>query len=1138
MSDTATLQDPGPRTQDAHNVTLFQRLHRASRGLATASGEAAVGQTLIEFTASSNIHVARLLIFTDFDQSRPCAVEMREGWTVDDRPAQPYGTRLSLADYPLLEFMNADAIASIKNVATDERLNETTRRMMALSGIGSFVIVPLSARQNWLGALIVGRNTPSSYDEELIYAWWTLCGQAAAAIQNARLLEQTQQRTTQLEWLALIESTLSQATDEEGILTAITLGVDMDQLPSRILLQYLETDENRQPTTLYPVSIWHDGIIVSDHPDLHQRYQVSEIPTSKLWLAAPNATLFVSDLETDLRVDEQIRQQAAQLDFQAFALMPLRSADRWQGLVTFLWSESHTFSPDEHYYLQQLLEPMSAVVASRRAYLAQQEARSESERRAILLQTATEISHAASSILDPDELIQQAVDLIRERFGLYYAGLFLVDQSGELSDEAGKWAVLSAGTGLAGQQMITQGHKLEIGGESMIGWCVANAQARIALDVGKEAVRFVNPFLPETRSEMALPLISRGHVIGAMTIQSTQEAAFSQEDIALLQTMADQLANAIENTRLFEQTQTALGETETLYRSSLAIGAAASAQDVGQATIDYATTHAVDTARILWLEYKGDKPANLRFGPAWRRDRPAVTADVSLSLDDDPLVAYMDANESIVVSDILTDERADQATRQLLVDQFDLRAFVMMPIAQQDHRFGYLFVGRKTPGPFTEQELRQYATLTAQAAIALENKRLYSQEQSRRQRAEAVVRVGRLLASTLDLDTVLPQVMEEAAKMMTVTQCGVIILDEQAGVGRLLIQFPIEAEGAEQVQIPIAGNLSLERVIETREPLNIVDAETDPLTASIRDVIQQRRIKSILITPMLVGGKIIGTIGFDSLDRRRYFTEEEIRASITLADQMAATLENIRLLKQTQAVAREQTILSEMSRDLTTVLDVEAVIDRVHHHTNRLMDATNFYVALYHPQEDAVSFPLYAEGERIRRIYERRQSGKGLTEYVIRTRRPLLLRENVSRWLEQKLEVLPIGRNAESWLGVPMMIGEQVTGVIAVQSYTTPRLYDDHQRDLLNAVANQTAIAIENARLFKQAQTRAQQEQKLREITNHLRTPLEIDGVMRTLARELGQAMGRRAFVRLGGYKTINQESADQDPHRNDGGRL
>ncbi len=182
------------------------------------------------------------------------------------------------------------------------------------------------------------------------------------------------------------------------------------------------------------------------------------------------------------------------------------------------------------------------------------------ERRTTQLQTAAEVSHAASGILDPNELIRQVVDMAGERFDLYYAGLFLVDQTGEWTGEADKWAMLQAGTGEAGRRMVEQGHKLEIGGNSMIGWCIDNKQARIALDVGEEAVRFENPLLPETRSELALPLISRGEAIGALTIQSVEEAAFSDEDITVLQTMADQLANAIENARLYSQAQQEIAE--------------------------------------------------------------------------------------------------------------------------------------------------------------------------------------------------------------------------------------------------------------------------------------------------------------------------------------------------------------------------------------------------------------------------------------------------------------------------------------------------------------------------------------------------------------------------------------------------
>jgi len=199
------------------------------------------------------------------------------------------------------------------------------------------------------------------------------------------------------------------------------------------------------------------------------------------------------------------------------------------------------------------------ITESKQAQAERERLLADLERRSNQLQTAAEVSHAATAILDPEELTQQVVDLVQGRFGLYYVGLFLVDRTGEWTGQPDNWAVLRAGTGKAGRQMLAAGHKLKIGGESMIGWCVANRQARIALDVGEEAVRFDNPYLPETRSEMALPLIARGQVVGAMSVQSEVEAAFSDEDISVLHTMADQVANAIENAYLFdEQQRTAL----------------------------------------------------------------------------------------------------------------------------------------------------------------------------------------------------------------------------------------------------------------------------------------------------------------------------------------------------------------------------------------------------------------------------------------------------------------------------------------------------------------------------------------------------------------------------------------------------
>jgi sensor domain CHASE-containing protein/GAF domain-containing protein len=173
------------------------------------------------------------------------------------------------------------------------------------------------------------------------------------------------------------------------------------------------------------------------------------------------------------------------------------------------------------------------------------------------LRTVAEISQTVTSVLDPQALSQQVVDLVKDRFNLYYVGAFLLDDKGE-------YALLRAGTGEAGKKMLESGHRLAVGGTSMIGWCTSNRKARIALDVGKEAVRFENPLLPLTRSELAIPIVSRYKVFGALTLQSDQVNAFSDEDIQIFQGIADSMAIALENARLFQESQNSLEEIRKL----------------------------------------------------------------------------------------------------------------------------------------------------------------------------------------------------------------------------------------------------------------------------------------------------------------------------------------------------------------------------------------------------------------------------------------------------------------------------------------------------------------------------------------------------------------------------------------------
>ena len=339
---------------------------------------------------------------------------------------------------------------------------------------------------------------------------------------------------------------LAVADDPEAMLRAITapamrVSTGRGAGAHMAILMYVDEDSEGKPEWASVVASIGEAAV----PAGIRFYLPGTSPTDLL-LSSPDRPLLVSDMRTSMQgMNEHVARMMDSIDARAFAALPLRAGRRWQGLVVIAWPEVHEFRPEEERLYQLLASQLTGRVQGLRQ-------RDEAEHRAIWSQTAAEVSQAVGTVLEMEELLQQVVNLVQTRFELYYAGLFLVAQGADEGREPGNWAVLRVGTGEAGQQMVEQGHKLEIGGESMIGQCVATKQPRIAMDVGEEAVRFANPFLPETRTELALPLISRGQALGALTIQSQLPAAFSMDDIAVLQTMADQLAITIDNANLIE----------------------------------------------------------------------------------------------------------------------------------------------------------------------------------------------------------------------------------------------------------------------------------------------------------------------------------------------------------------------------------------------------------------------------------------------------------------------------------------------------------------------------------------------------------------------------------------------------------
>jgi GAF domain-containing protein len=205
--------------------------------------------------------------------------------------------------------------------------------------------------------------------------------------------------------------------------------------------------------------------------------------------------------------------------------------------------------------LELRVEDRTRELANRNQELDQ--ANSQIQRRAAQFEALAQVTRAITSIRDLQELLPHITTVISDHFGFYHVGIFLLD-------DANEFAVLSAANSAGGKQMLERRHRLRVGEQGIVGNVTLTGNPRIAMDVGVDAVFFDNPELPDTHSEMALPLKSGKLIVGALDVQSTESGAFTQEDIQMLGLLSDQVSLAIENARLFDETRRALSEAESI----------------------------------------------------------------------------------------------------------------------------------------------------------------------------------------------------------------------------------------------------------------------------------------------------------------------------------------------------------------------------------------------------------------------------------------------------------------------------------------------------------------------------------------------------------------------------------------------
>lgn len=548
------------------------------------------------------------------------------------------------------------------------------------------------------------------------------------------------------------------------------------------------------------------------------------------------------------------------------------------------------------------------------------------ERHIVQLQVAAEIARDAAALGKMEELIERAVNLVRDRFGFYHAGIFLVD-------ERGQYAVLRAATGEPGRKMIENAHRLKVGEVGIVGYVTGSGMPRIALDVGADAVYFQNPYLPETHSELALPLKIGNRIIGALDVQNKQESAFNSDDITILQTMADQLAVAIENARLYDAARRQVEELTILHAIATA-GAETTSQDalIERATLLIGTTLYPAHFGVLLLD---EKTNGLRFHPSYH------------GLDERNKQTIIPLGKGISGRVATTGQpiRATDVTREVeyINIHAGMRSELCVPLKIGERIIGVINAESSVANDFTDADERLLSTFAGQLSTAIEKARLFEAERRRAAELEALRQASLHLTSNLDLQAVLEAILIHAIQLIHADTAHLFLYDgEHLTFGTALEtddenNLTVVRSHEREFDTPRPGGIT-QTVASTGERVVIPDVSAHPLFRS------RPWDGAIIALPLRNGEQVCGVMNISFTGGPHQFDENELRILELLADQASIALVNARLYAESQDRA---TVLAETLRQREELARLEAeFVQNVSHELRTPLSIIRGYIEM------------------------------------------------------------------------------------------------------------------------------------------------------------------------------------------------
>ncbi len=983
------------------------------------------------------------------------------------------------------------------NQDMDQRSLELGSPVIAGDDIKSYLGVPLIVGDEVKGVISLQNiDRENAFTESDVRLLTTLAASMSVALENARLFDETQR---------LLKET-DQRAAELAIINSVQAG-----LASKLDMQSIYDLVGDKIREIFDAQVVLITTYAATEDLIHYRYLVEN--GQRLFPApqtpSPFAARLIHSRESILvGTAQEFQELGAKVTpgtatVQSGIFVPLLAGGELRGGISLQnIDRENAFTESDVRLLETLAASMSVALENARLFDETQRLLKETDQRAAELAIINSVQQGLASKLDMQSIYDLVGDRIREIFDAQSVLISMFDHhQGTFEDrycyEKGQRFYPEPGpfTGLMRHLIRTR---------EMV---VINQDAlQRSADYGMR----LTPGTEMAKAMLFVPLIAASEVRGFISLQNIDhENAFSDSDVRLLSTLASSMSVALENARLFDETQRLLKETdqraaELALINSVQEGLASKLdvqsvydlvgdkiRDIFDAQVVQIMAYDRDANRCHW-RYMIEKGERQYVDPTEPRGFSSYLLKSAQPLMlNEKLSEWWEKNLGTPVI-VLAGERIKSYLGVPLIIGNEVRGVISLQNVDREYAF-------------VESDLRLLLTLASSMSVALENARLFDAERQRAQELEIINSVGEALASQLDVQAVYDLVGDKIRSIFDAQALIIATYDRETN----LIHYPYMIERGQrllQAPIPMGPGFGA-HIMQTRQAL-MINQDMERRIAEVGSYVigGGEMAKSYLGVPLIIGGEAKGFISLQNIDRENAFSESDLRLLTTLSSSMGVALENARLFAETNRRASEMSALTDIGREISSTLDLEAVIDRIALRAHEVLKVGTSAVYLLEPDRITLR-PIAAVGDYSKEVLtSRSRMGEGIIGSVAQSGVAEMIEDAIKDPRTVHMAGTPQEEAGEKMMVAPLFARDQVIGAMTVWRDPGSSLFAADDLGFLIGLSRQAAIAIQNARLFEESQKRANETAALNEIGREISATLDINTVLERItqsAREL-----------------------------------